>query len=171
MIKYILLILLFVTLETQAKVEKIALEPLVRHSDFTGVVKVVNIEKSEMCGYIVTAEPLKVFKGIDEEFKFRVTNEVDLMSGVENYFAILYEKPQSDTCGQNILSTFKDYQTLFPFKDIGDKFILASRKSFMAADGDSGYYPFKYVKLVEVVDNKIYAFGKWKDIEKDLLKF
>lgn len=169
--RFIVFLSVFLTVSTNAMSLNISLKTLVNTSDYTGVVEVIDIKKDEGCGYLVTAKSLKSFKGELDNLSFWVRNNNDLMNKQKKYFAILKRSQMRGICNQNLLSSGERYQTFFPIKDMGELYILANRGSFMASSDSISYYPVGYVKIIQVVDQRIYAFGKWKEIEDAILKF
>lgn len=169
--RFIVFLCCFFTVSINAMSLNISLKTLVNTSDFTGVVEVIDVKKDDKCGYLITANSLKSFKGEIVNSHFWVRNKNDLIKNHKKYFAILKRSQMRGICNQNLLSSGKRYQTFFPIKDMGELYILANRGSFMASSDSISYYPVGYVKIIQVVDQRIYAFGKWKEIEDAILKF
>ncbi|QJR81248.1 hypothetical protein CA267_010875 [Alteromonas pelagimontana] len=144
------------------------LDILVRFSDYAGVVEILDIEPKQSCGHLVTAKPLKTFTGKDDILKFWVPNEKDLLIDSDKYFAILRESQKVTQCGKTLLSTGDSKQTFFPFKDAGRLYILANRESFLAISDSVSYFPGEFVEVLQVIDERIYAFARWADIEEAL---
>ncbi|QJR81247.1 hypothetical protein CA267_010870 [Alteromonas pelagimontana] len=170
--KYLIFSLLLIAFNSYSLTLGMTLRTQFKYSDYVGVVEILEIDSSQSCGQLVTAKPLKTFKGKDEIFQFWVLNEKDLLLiDSEKYLAFLSERQQEIHCDNAVLSTSLGFQTFFPFRSYdGKMYVLAYRESFMSSNDTISYYSVGFVEMLQVIDQRIFALGKWSELEEALLE-
>jgi len=167
--KILLFIMLFTGINCFASTSKVTLRQIIKYSEFVGIVETITVEKVAGCGYLVSGEVVKLYKGEEYKITFWVTSPKDINSYATKYFvSAAYRKEKTDNCMQSNLYTSKGYQSVFPFDINDEQYILANRKSFMTSLGGYHYAVDEFVKAFKVVDGRIHAMANWDRINEEI---
>ncbi|QJR81246.1 hypothetical protein CA267_010860 [Alteromonas pelagimontana] len=139
--------------------------------------RISSLERVDDCGLLVTAKSVENFKSlkVNESIKFWIKKESDIFPDINRYFVILYDSNKGNLCHDTSIMGANGYQSVFPiYEDPENNYILASRSSFLSAMDGRTYASNNdmtgNVRKIEVINNRIYAFGKWEAIKSLIIE-